>query len=174
MKQYFMLGLFCIGLTVVSIGCEFLDPETRANPDGSTYVTYQGEKYLVLAKDIADKAAKTELPFVSLIAGSISGLLAISTGVLGKIASNRNNAAKASILAIESFAKDFDKLKETALTISKMTGNPEIYASYEKIFEQIKPIKQLAEEKSIDMNIEKILDSMVQRTVKSYPQPAVT
>lgn len=164
MLKYCLVGIF---LTFCVIGCSFLDQEIKTLPDGTQVLTYKGEKYLLAAKDIADITSNSGFPVLSLAGGGLSGLLAIATGVLGKIAANRNNAAKTSILAIESFDKDYEKLKESILMISKLTNNPDVTQKIEETFDKLKTVKQVAFDISKITGIEKILDSLVQKTVKS-------
>lgn len=162
-----MYALIAVGSVLLfCVGCEFLDPEVRQNPDGTVTETFQGAKYLEAAQSVSDMAAQTGIPLVSLAASGVSGLLAIATGILGKIAVNRKNVAKATILAIEDFTTNFDKLRESVLTVAQTT-TPDKIQDINQAFDKLIPVKDLVWNLSKNMGIRTLVDSLVQKILIS-------
>lgn len=166
MKQILILGIGCAFF--LCAGCEFLAPEVITNPDGTQFVTFQGEKYLKLAQDITGGLSQTGIPLVSLISGGVSTVLAVAIGILGKMVANRTSVAKAAVFGIENFSNNYHKARREAIDVLSTEEVKPSVVSAIKILDNLMTVKENVLETSKTLNNKKRVDNFVQNTIRNH------
>lgn len=166
MKRIVILGIGCVFF--LCAGCEFLTSEVVTNPDGTQFMTFQGEKYLKLAKDITGGLSQTGIPMVSLISGGVSTVLAVAIGILGKMVANRTSVAKATVFGIENFTNNYNKARQEAIDVLSAEEVKPSVVSAIKILDNLISVKENVLHASKMYNNKERVDNFVQSLIKNH------
>ena len=121
MKKLFVSCLLLSALFVS--GCGFLSPVQKKDSMGNVVLDSTGNPVIVAAGSAYMEKAQGVLqvasafPMVGGIASGIAALLGVGVVVSNRVANNRKSALAATVVGVSEFAANYDKVKESVLTL---------------------------------------------------------
>lgn len=170
MKIQHIISLILFVGCMTIVGCGWLDPVTKTDTHGNPVVDAQGNpvidakgaQYLEAAQDIANTAGG--IPIYGGIASGIAGILGIAVGFMNQVARKRANALEATVLGVNTFAKNYKNLEESVINILKSAPNENLAANVQEIFSMNEGPKKIIQKIANGKDIETFLKKFIQHT----------